>query len=162
MIRATYILLSCLLLSGCSQQSQARPIRASFLNDEASLADTFRVLQTNGIANASLDAFAKSVRHYYNSPFRLDVSAFPQSTNGFYSFASAGAFTGALPHRLNETQHPFDVNCFFVLHALSKLNTSMRLNDGGPANLRWLCRRQHFGGGRQRNASHRTAGAGTA
>jgi hypothetical protein len=131
MMRVTYILLSCLLLSGCSQQSQARPIRVSFLNDEASLDNSLRMLKTNGCTQTACDAFAKSVRHYYNSPFRLQLSAFPQPTNGFYSFDSAVAFTRALPHRLNDTQHPFDVNCFFVVLALSKLNTSVRLDDSG-------------------------------
>lgn len=125
----------CLLLGGCRRQGDIAPIRVSFLNDDAALADTVDVLRSAGISASALSAFERSVRQYYRSPFTVDLKAFPSSREGFYEFPTIQSFVKALPYRLVDADHDWGVSCFDIVVVLcgEALKTSLSIDSqAGP------------------------------
>jgi len=109
----------------------AGPIRISLLSDPGALVDTVQVLTNAGCPKAAVAMFERIVRRYHAEPFDFDFGKFPRPTNGFYSFPSPQGLVMALPHRLPETRHTFDVNCVDTLILLSEggLATRLRPDD---------------------------------
>lgn len=91
----------------------------SFLDHPAILSDTTNLLHKAGASDAAITAFVAAVTHYYSAPSTLDASRFPQAVSGVHHFDSAASLVRALPHRLCETRHPYEVNCFFPVVTLS-------------------------------------------
>jgi hypothetical protein len=98
------ILLTCTSFAG--------EIRLSFLRDTNVVQDTVKLFQQLKCSPEGIAAFEKAVFHYYESGFEFDLSNFPQSSNGWYSFSSATQLVTALPGRISETRHAFEINCF--------------------------------------------------
>ena len=91
----------------------AAPVRVSFLDTDATREATLTALANAGCDPANLAALRTAIRHYYQTPLALDVSAFPPAIDGFREFESIGDFVSALgPDRLSYLDHPFELNCF--------------------------------------------------
>src|SRR5207247_751537 len=90
----------------------AGTVRLSFLNDEVALRETVRILTNNGCSGEGVLVFSRLVERYYATGFDLDLGEFPKSQNGFYSFPTMLKLVEALPHKLCETKHAWDFNCF--------------------------------------------------
>lgn len=101
-------------------------VRISFLSEKSALLDTAAFLKSNGCSQENCEAFEEAVKRYFSTPFGLDLSKFPALTNGFYSFASMSEVVAALPYPLDETRHPWGLNCFDTVILLA----------GGPLRLK--------------------------
>lgn len=113
----------------------AGPVRVSFLNNSEALQGTLNVLTNNGCSDQAVGIFSECVLHYYATSFEFNFSKFPRSQAGFYSFKTIQEFIAALPHRLPETQHAFDLNCFdmMIILANDKIKTALHPDDNfGP------------------------------
>jgi hypothetical protein len=88
------------------------PVRIAFLKDDAILQDTISILREHGCGEVATGGFRKAVQQYHATQFEFDCRKFPAEKNGFYSFATMSRFVGALPHKLYETDHPYEFNCF--------------------------------------------------
>jgi hypothetical protein len=113
----------------------AGTIRLSYLNDEAALRETVGILTNNGCAEESGSIFRRVVERYYAVGFDLDLSRFPERQNGFYSFPTMLELVEALPHKLSETKHVWDFNCFetVIMLAAGKLQIGLRPDENfGP------------------------------
>lgn len=122
---STVLLLT--LLMGIPGRLWGAPIRVSFLDQGAALEQTVETLRARGCTEDAIDAFSRAVRHYYRVPLHVDTSTFPLSTDGFFTFDSGARLVSALPHRLYQTSHPFEINCFdtALLLAADGLSTNM-------------------------------------
>ena len=111
--------------------SGAGEIRASFLQNTNCLRETAEFLTQSGCARQGTAAFEHAVRQYFQEPFDFDFANFPEPTRGFYSFPSPRKLVTALPHRLPETQHTYDLNCMdaVILLADGQLRTRLRPDD---------------------------------
>ena len=102
----------------CRPHSQGRreangtAVRISLLNEGTALGSTISFLKNRGCSNDGLLAFEKAVNYYNFLPLELDRSKFPRPENGFYTFQSVTQLLAALPHKLCETKHPFQLNCY--------------------------------------------------
>ncbi len=104
-----------------SLPASAGAVRVSFLNDTASLNETIGVLTNNGCSQVAISTFRRVVERYHAEGFQLDRSKFPELKGGFYSFSTMSDVVKALPHRLCDTEHSWDFNCF---------DTTILLADG--------------------------------
>jgi hypothetical protein len=114
---------------------RAGTIRLSFLNDDAILGETIAVLTNNGCTERGTTVFRRAVERYYQGGFDLDLSAFPKKENGVYAFSTVGKLVDALPHKLCETKHGWDFNCFDTVIALAaeKLRIGLQPDENfGP------------------------------
>ena len=73
-----------------------------------------------GCDSEGVTAFKKAVEHFNTTPPKLDLSKFPPVQRGFYSFQSASNLVGVLPHRLCDTEHEYEINCFDAVILLTK------------------------------------------
>ncbi len=110
---------------------KAGTIRASFLQDAGALHDTIQVLTNNGCAESVATILQQAVRNYYAEPFDFDFGKFPKPLNGFYSFSSPRELIAALPHRLPDTEHSFDLNCMdaVIMMATDRLQTRLHPDE---------------------------------
>jgi len=60
----------------------------SFLDTEAALGETTRLLEAHGLPTTNVQAFAPAVRKYYEAGFQFDTSRFPESVGGHFVFDS--------------------------------------------------------------------------
>ncbi len=113
------------------QLLQAGAVRVSFLRNSGALGDTVEVLKKSGCGEQAARLVQQVVGRYYASEFTLDFSKFPKSAGGFYSFATPRDLVAALPHRLCDTQHPYDFTCFDTLIALAgdRLKTGLQPDE---------------------------------
>src|SRR5687768_5230404 len=88
------------------------PVRLAFLKDDAILQDTISILREHGCDEVATGGFRKAVQQYHATRFKFDLHEFPAEKNGFYPFGAMSRLVGALPHKLNETDHPYEFNCF--------------------------------------------------
>ena len=111
--------------------SSGGQVCASFLQDTNVLGETAQLLVQNGCSKQGVSAFEVAVRHYFEEPLDLDFTSFPTPTHGTYCFPSSRDLLRALPHRLPETKHTFDLNCFdsVILLANGGLRTRLRPDD---------------------------------
>jgi hypothetical protein len=117
------------------QTAEAGRIRISFLNDAASLEESVGVLTNSGCGPVATAVFRRVVERYYGESFQLDRSKFPELKGGFYSFSTMSDVVKALPHRLCDTEHSWDFNCFdaAILLADGQLQIGLRPDDNfGP------------------------------
>lgn len=110
---------------------QAGPVRISFLTDKRALQDTLGLLKKGGCGGDAIAAFEKSVEEYNSIGLKFDISRFPQTESGFYSFPSVSQLLSILPSRLWECSHPFDLNCFDTVIVLGsgKFRTDLGPDD---------------------------------
>lgn len=106
----------------------AGSVRLSFLNHEAALQNTVDFLKSQGCKPEALAGFQKAVERYNSTVLQLDLSKFPQRTDGFYSFPSTSQLLTAIPHKLCDLPHPFEFNCYdtVILLANGQLRTTLR------------------------------------
>lgn len=116
-----------------SQSASGGMVRVSFLNDASSLTETLNVLTNNGCSQEATSVFRKVVESYYAEGFNLDRSKFPELKAGFYSFSSMSNVVEALPHRLCDTDHSWDFNCFDTVILLS--NGQLQIGLGPDENF---------------------------
>ncbi|HEV2209881.1 MAG TPA: hypothetical protein VG167_13965 [Verrucomicrobiae bacterium] len=115
-------MLVCILLSrACMSSGQqadtatlpkSAGVCISFLNEASALNSTMEFLKKHGCSGDGLLAFVRAVNYYNLLPFEVDRGKFPEAKNGFYSFQSMSQLIAALPSRLCEAPHPFEVNCY--------------------------------------------------
>ena len=110
---------------------QAGEIRLSFLNDSSALDSTLEFLSSKGCNEETIAFFRRAVEHYYVVPLNLDLTNFPPSENGFYSFHSMAQAVAALPHKLRDTPHAFELNCFdtVIILAMEHFRSSLGPDD---------------------------------
>jgi hypothetical protein len=115
----------------------ASTVRASFLMERAAMQDTLALLRGGGCTREATDTFRRAVERYNSSTFVFDFGKFPKSRAGFYEFESASALVAALPHKLANTQHAYEFNCFDTVVALSgdSLRTRVRPDELSGAYL---------------------------
>ncbi|HMC27010.1 MAG TPA: hypothetical protein VKM56_04355 [Verrucomicrobiae bacterium] len=103
-------------------------MRASFLNDSKALSETVGLLRAADCTSEGVEAFRRAVERYNSSGIDLNVSAFPSLRQGFYSFGSMSQLVAALPHKLCDTKHPYEFNCFDTVIAITadRLRVSRR------------------------------------
>jgi hypothetical protein len=87
-------------------------VRVSFLNETNALHSTVEFLKNHGCSRDGLLAFDRAVNYYNFLPLDVNQGKFAQADKGFYAFQSVSQLIEALPHRLCETPHPFQVNCY--------------------------------------------------
>src|SRR5258706_180489 len=117
------------------QTAEAGTVRVSFLNNAASLEETIGILTNNGCGQEVTSVFRRVVDSYYAEGFQLDRSKFPESQRGVYSFPTMSDVVKALPHRLCDTEHSWDCNCFdtVILVADGNLQIGLRPDENfGP------------------------------
>jgi hypothetical protein len=115
--------------------ASAGTVRVSFLNDAGSLRETIDVLTNNGCGLEAASVFRRVVERYYAEEFQLDRGKFPELKGGFYSFPAMSDVAKALPHRLRDTTHSWDFNCFdtVIVLAAGKLQIGIRPDENfGP------------------------------
>ena len=116
-------------------KAEAGTVRISFLNDAASLIETVGILTNNGCSRQATTVFRRVVDSYYAEGFQLDRSKFPELKGGVYSFSTMSDVVKALPHRLCDTDHSWDFNCFdtAILLADGQLQIGLRPDENfGP------------------------------
>ena len=111
-------------------QLQAGSIRISLLTDSYALQDTLELLKENGCPAESMAAFRRAVERYNSTP-GPDLRMFPRERGGFHGFESPAQLLAALPHKLYETRHAYEFNCFdtVLLLADGQLRTSKRAGE---------------------------------
>jgi hypothetical protein len=109
----------------------AGPVRLSFLNDSNTLQETVDVLTKSGCSEQASTIFKQAVERYYAAGFDFNLSKFPKSQDGFYSFTTVKELVTALPHRLSDTGHAWDFNCFDTVIVLAdgQLRTELRPDE---------------------------------
>jgi hypothetical protein len=88
-----------------------------------------------GCDSDGVAAFKKAVEYYNATPLELDLRKFPPAQSGFYSFQSASNLVSALPHRLCDSGHAYEINCFDAVILLTKnrLRADSHVDEGaGP------------------------------
>lgn len=111
----------------------AGTVRVSFLNDTSSLNDTISILTNNGCSQEATSVFRRFVERYYAEGFQLDRSKFPELQGDSYSFSTMSNVVKALPHRLRDTDHSWDVNCFDT--AILLANGQLQIGLGPDENF---------------------------
>lgn len=113
----------------CAVTASAGSIKVSFLNETQPLEDTLSILRRHGCASNAVAAYQKAICHYYSTPFEIDLRGFPEQSRGFYTFKTPEQFVAALPRRLCDIEHSYEVNCFIPVVSLSGLWTATRPDD---------------------------------
>lgn len=105
----------------------AANVRLSFLRDKVALRETLDLLTNGGFTLRGAMAFGEAVHRYNLCASDLDFSRFPALQDGFYRFGSVRDVAAALPKRLCETEHNYDLNCFdaLLLVAGDKLRSAL-------------------------------------
>jgi hypothetical protein len=98
----------------------AGAVEVSFLDEPAAVQGTSDLLRAQGCKPKAISAFERAIARYGEHPPGFDRSKFPRKRSGFYSFSSAGKLVSALPHRLCDSTHPFEFNCFDAVILLAK------------------------------------------
>jgi hypothetical protein len=106
-----------LLLAATTHAAQ---VKISFLDDEGALNDTLAVLKECGCHPDAVQGFKIAVEYYNETPSGLDFKKFPVKEKGFYIFNSASNLLKALPCKLLEAPHPYQINCFDTAILLTK------------------------------------------
>lgn len=99
---------------------QAGTIKVSFVDNETAIRATSELLQAHGCRPEAILAFRLAIDRYNMSPPGFERKRFPPQVLGFYSFSSASNLVEALPHRLCDSAHPFELNCFDAVILLAK------------------------------------------
>ena len=105
---------------------QAGAIRISFMDDESAVLGTSELLLANGCRPETVSALRSAIGRYKLSPPGFKRNKFPAPIMGFYSFSSASTLVEALPHRLCDSEHPFELNCFDAVILLAKDHLQIR------------------------------------
>ncbi len=100
--------------------SLAAPVKVTFLDDEVALKETMELLRTNGCQSEVLSSFKRAVTNYNATPTGLNLQKFPRKEAGYYSFASVSNLVEALPGRLCDASHPYEINCYDTVILLTK------------------------------------------
>jgi len=99
---------------------QAGTLKVSFLDDQTAVRTTSDLLLANGCRPEAVSALKSAIARHDLSPPGFDRTKFPERVEGFYSFSSVSNLTEALPHRLCDSVHAFDLNCFDAVILLTK------------------------------------------
>jgi len=126
------ILLACCLV-GCGKSAADQSVRVSFLDDEKQRADALKLLSEQGFSKKATGSLRNAMRSFYAEPFHMSMSNFPARVDGFYSFSSGNELVSALPHKLCDARHGYQINCFdtVLLLAEEDMNTRVGLKDLG-------------------------------
>jgi hypothetical protein len=126
---AAALLALAVLSAGCGpkQPPPQETIQISFLEVDSSLTSTINFLKRRGCNEHALACFAKSVRHYNSTPLAFDLSRFPRAANGAFTFGSSASLIAAMPYKLRDTPHLFELNCFDAVIALTTGQLRSRL-----------------------------------
>lgn len=92
-----------------------------------------KVLEESGCPQSSRESFQNAVEKYFTTEFEFDFSKFPKPETGFYEFKSSAELIAALPHRLCETQHRYEINCFDTVILLAGNGISSNLKPDKTA-----------------------------
>jgi hypothetical protein len=111
------------------------PVYVSFLTERAAVRDTLQVLRNGGCTEEAASTFQRVVERYSSSGFAFDLSKFPKPRDGVYRFESASKLVAALPHKLCDTEHAYELNCFDTVFGMAgkSLRVGIRPNElAGP------------------------------
>jgi len=116
-------------------------VSISFLNEDTAVKETLAIVRAAGCEEEAIASFKKAIERYDSIPLTLDLSRFPQEKGGFYKFNSMSQLVAALPLRLCEAEHAYQLNCFdtVLLLTAGQLHTQLRIDDpAGPFLVSWL------------------------
>jgi hypothetical protein len=111
-----------LLLTACHHREksvQPTTVRVSFLNQGGALDSTVELLRIHGCQQDAVAAFRKAVQRYNSVPLGFDMSKFPFADDGFYTFQSTTQLLSALPIKLRDTPHLWELNCIDTVAILT-------------------------------------------
>lgn len=128
------ILLLIVVCVGCGQRTEPRgqePVRVSFLEDESTLDAMAKLLMSAGCQEDGVFCFVKAVKAYNSGRLQLDLSKFPDAIQGVFSFQSITQLVAALPHKLRDMPHGFELNCFDAVFLLTEgqLKSGLKPDD---------------------------------
>jgi hypothetical protein len=103
------------------------------LEDDAAIEETLAMFERAGCPKESLAAFNKSVRWYNSVPPILKLPNASASRSGFQDFDSMTNLLRALPFRLPDAPHEFQLNCFDSVVLLASGELKHGLAVDGPA-----------------------------
>jgi hypothetical protein len=109
------------------------PVRFALLNEPAALADTMRLLRDAGCERQALASFESLASDRTRG--NVDLTGFPNATQGFYRFESIKALIDAVPASAFCGATNFDFNCFDAAFLLAgpRLQTTLKPDDqAGP------------------------------
>jgi hypothetical protein len=107
------------------------PVRVSFLQDSNALKETVGFLKLRGCAAENCNVLTTAVKEY--GPFDYDLTGFPPSTNGTYTFASMSNFVSALPRPFDYSRHAWGLTCYDTVVLLA--NQELRMAQGPDQRL---------------------------
>lgn len=114
------IIVASLALMSFTWSLPAKPLRATFLSESNSLLETTELLKKCGFKEEATRSFQQIVRRYNAVHSELDLRKFPSSAGGFFRFESASDLVTALPHKLCDTSHSYDLTCFDAVILLAR------------------------------------------
>jgi hypothetical protein len=94
-------------------------IHVSFLDTGAPLASTIKFLTSHGCKADAVASFAEAVNQYNSVPLTFELSKFPRGVDGVFTFQSVTQLVAALPGKLRDTPHTFELNCFDAVLVLT-------------------------------------------
>jgi len=103
-------------------------VRISFLENSNSLKETVGFLKLRGCSAENCDAFTTAVQKYFHAAFDYDLSGFPRSTNGTYTFGSISNLVAALPRPFDYSRHAWGISCYDTVILLA--NGRLRMAQG--------------------------------
>ncbi len=131
--RNTTLALLCLLLTGSGMTVAGGEVRVAFLDDELQREEALGFLSKRGFSQEGLGSLRKAMRSYYSEPFPTIFSNVQIRVNGTYTFRSGKELVATLPHKLCDTRHEYQINCFdtVLLLAEQDMSTDLRLYGQG-------------------------------
>lgn len=109
--------------AGCGRSTEPtghEPIHVSFLDNESVLDSTAKFLKHSGCNEDGVFSFVKAVKAYNSTPLQVDLSGFPHAVQGVFTFQSVTQLVGALHHKLRDTPHAFEINCYDTVFDLTE------------------------------------------
>src|ERR1043166_6214647 len=119
----------------CCGPVQAGRVQISFLEDDAVIEETLTIFDRAGCPKESLAVFDRSVRWYNSTRIMSKLPNSSATKSGFQDFDSMTNLLGALPFRLPDAPHEFQLNCFdsVVLLAGGELKHGLAVDSAaGP------------------------------
>jgi hypothetical protein len=115
--------------------SNAGAVRISFLTDDQAVKETVALLRSASCAEEGISSFRIALDRYNATLTNLNLSKFPEKEAGFYAFDSMPRLVRALPCRLSDMPHDFQLNCFdaLILFTTGQMTTNLRIDaPAGP------------------------------
>ena len=112
--------------AGCGRRTHStgqEGVRLSFLDNDAVLDSTAKFLKRGGCNEDGVFSFVKAVKAYNSTPLQVDLNGFPHAAQGVITFQSVTQLVGALHHKLRDTPHAFEINCYDTVFDLTEERT---------------------------------------